>query len=402
MIFSTRFFHKLCQKHTDTLLLTVIIFLSMLCLAGAQGMGGFGMGKPKSKEKEDIAEKRKKRRPAKMQNVLWDENSEGMVRIFCKPAANLYVDGKIQNDPKGKARKSEKFAVALKVGTHTISLEKEGFISGQKKLTIVAGKPYSLNFTLIKKGLKRDDMVLIPAGEFWMGIDKYDISFIVRKIGGEKNFHRNESPRHKVRVNTFYIDKYEVTNAQYKKFTTAAKPEVLPDDWENGTYPAGKDDFPVVYVTWNDASAYCKWKGKRLPTEAEWEKAARWGPSKKMGQKGSDSTIFPWGNRFNRNNANTATGGKGHTTITGQYDKGQSAYDIYDMSGNVKEWTADSYKDYPGSKFKDEFTSGDQTKIARGGSFFEQAYECLSTCRYKYSQTTAYDDLGFRCAKDAK
>ncbi len=200
----------------------------------------------------------------------------------------------------------------------------------------------------------------------------------------------------------FYIDKYEVSNAQYKKFVDAAGREILPDDWENGTYPSGEDYFPVVYVTWYDANDYCKWAGKRLPTEKEWEKAARWSPTKTVAKGGGDSSLFPWGNRFHRNNVNTKNGGPGRTTITGRYEKGKSGYGLYDMSGNVKEWTADWYQDYPGSKYKDEFAAAGEVKATRGGSFLENPYECLATCRYKYSPGTAYDDLGFRCAKDAK
>jgi formylglycine-generating enzyme required for sulfatase activity len=392
------------KKRTIHIAVAVLISLAVAGGAAAKGMGGFSFGQPEKKEKketkEDILEQRKKRRPAKMQDVLWDKATQGMVRIFCKPSANLYVDGELQKDPKGKRSRSEKFAVALSVGSHVIKLEREGFEPQERQITIEAGKPYSMNFTLMRKGLKRGEMVFIPAGEFWMGIDKYDLKWIVQKIGGEKRFHRNESPRRKEQVAAFYMDKYEVTNAQYKKFVEATGREVLPDDWENGTYPPGKADFPVTYVTWYDANDYCKWAGKRLPTEKEWEKAARWGPDKKMGQ--DDSTLYPWGNRFNRNNANTASGSRDHTTITGQYEKGKSAYGIYDMSGNVKEWTADWYQDYPGSTYKDEFAAGEEVKVARGGSFLERPYECLATCRYKYSPGTAYDDLGFRCAKDAK
>jgi formylglycine-generating enzyme required for sulfatase activity len=373
-------------------------------------MGSFGASKPKAEETEEEKPKteeeklkeRKKRRPAKMQDVLWDKATQGMVRIFCKPSANLYIDGELQRDTKGKTRKSERFGVALTTGTHVVRLERDGFEPAEKQMTIEAGKPYVENFTLIKKGLNREDVALVPAGEFWMGIDKYDLKHIAQKIGGEKRFHRNESPRHKVEVAAYYIDKYEVTNAQYKKFVDAVKREVLPDDWESGDYPAGKADFPVAYVTWHDAGDYCRWAGKRLPTGKEWEKAARWSPEKKKAKKNDNTPLFPWGLRFNRNNANTATGGPGHTTITGKYEKGKSAYDVYDMSGNVKEWTADSYEDYPGSKYKDEFASEGEVKVARGGSFLEKQYECLATCRYKYSTGTAYDDLGFRCVKDAE
>ncbi len=165
------------------------------------GMGSFGTYNTKIPKQEKTAEEklkeRKKRRPAKMQDVLWDKKTQGMVRIFCKPSANLYIDGELQRDPKGKMRKSEKFASAMTVGAHIIKMERDGFETQERKITIEAGKPYSENFVLIKAGQNRDEMALIPAGEFWMGIDKYDLNFIIRKIGGEKRFHRNESPRRK-------------------------------------------------------------------------------------------------------------------------------------------------------------------------------------------------------------
>jgi formylglycine-generating enzyme required for sulfatase activity len=394
-----------CLKNT-LLYLSLSILISMILSASAAAkMGGFGgdmSGEKKEKTAEEKLEERKKRRPAKMQDVMWDKETQGMLRLFCKPAANLFIDGEIQKDPKGKSKLSEKFALSLSAGEHVITLERDGFVTEERKMTIEAGKPYAENFILMKKGHQRGEMVLISAGEFWMGIDDWDLKIIDEKIGGEKRFHRNESPRHKVMVDAFQIDKYEVTNAQYKEFADATKLEVLPDNWENKTYPEGKADFPVTYVTWHNADNFCKWSGKRLPTESEWEKAARWGPDKNITNKKDDSTLYPWGNRFNRNDANTKNGGPGHTTITGQYEKGRSAYGIYDMSGNVKEWTADWYQDYPGSEFKDEFSAQGEVKVARGGSFFEKHYDCLATCRFKYSPNSAYDDLGFRCAKDAK
>jgi hypothetical protein len=150
--------------------ITVLISLALVNTATA-GMGAFGGGKTsygsgKEKTAEEKYEERKKRKPAKMADVLWDKKTQGMLRVFCKPKANLFVDGEIQKDQKGKTRKSEKFAIALTVGTHVIKMERDGFEPQERQLVVEAGKPYSMNFVLIKKGLKRGEMVLVPAEEF--------------------------------------------------------------------------------------------------------------------------------------------------------------------------------------------------------------------------------------------
>jgi formylglycine-generating enzyme required for sulfatase activity len=124
------------------------------------------------------------------------------------------------------------------------------------------------------------DMILIPEGEFLMGTD---------------NRLKDERPAYVVYINVFYIDRFEVTNVEYKKFVDAAGHQP-PDHWENGQIPVGKEDHPVVFVTWYDADAYCKWIGKRLPRETEWEKAAR----------GTDERIYPWGNEWDLEKSNRA------------------------------------------------------------------------------------------------
>ncbi len=367
------------------ILLVGILFCTLSCLLSSPGPAIAGMGSFGAKKKT-----KKEKKSAKLQDILWDRKTEAQVRIFCSPAAQLYIDGELQRDPNKKKRFSEKYVAAIKVGTHKIKLARDDYQAEEREITVEAGKPYSMNFTLMKAGQKIGGMVLVPAGEFIMGLSKGDLKWIRQKIGAEERFFRNQLPRHKVNVPAFYIDKYEVSNIQYKKFVDAAG-RTPPEDWKNGTYPAGKANHPVIYVSWHDADAYAKWAGKRLPSEAEWEKAAR----------GPRSLLYPWGDTFKRNQANTETGGPGQTTPVGKYEKGKTHYGVYDMSGNVKEWTADFYKDYEGNPFKDEFYGLTEPKVARGGSFVEANYDCMGSTRFKITPSGSDEDLGFRCVKDA-
>jgi formylglycine-generating enzyme required for sulfatase activity len=381
-----------------------------------KGWGAIG------KQKEDTSVKKKKRE-AKLADVAWDRETQGQLRIFCNPKARLFVDGEIQRDPRGKIRASEKFVVALKAGKRKIRMDAEGlklvtcfFIDHEKKkhtlsgdasgevtVEIIAGEAHSINFTLARAQQVKSTMVFVLAGEFVMGLSaepgkkggKSDLEYIVERIGGKKSFHKNEVPRHKVDVKAFHLDTYEVTNNQYQKFIQETRRPV-PDDWEDNSYPPGKDNHPVIFVTWDDADAYCKWAGKRLPTEEEWEKAARWETNRKK----PIAYFFPWGDSFRRGKANTASGGPKKVMPVGSYEDGKSPYGAYDMCGNVKEWTASWYKDYPGNQFKDAFSDGTKVKVARGGSWRNKKYDVLGSCRFKYSLTHADDDLGFRCAKD--
>jgi formylglycine-generating enzyme required for sulfatase activity len=289
------------------------------------GMSGMmkGMGKESNKKRE-----------ANLADVLWDRETQGQLRIFCNPKARLFVNDEAQRDPKGKIRASEKFVVALKAGQHKIRMDAEGlqpvtcrFIDQNKQsqrlpfdkdgnvvVTIEAGAAHSINFTLAKMTHVKSKMVHVPAGEFVMGLSaeskkpggKSDLDYIVERIGGEKRFHKNEVPRHKVFVDDFMIDAYEVTNSEYKKFVQETG-RAVPDDWEEngGDIPPGKANYPVVFVTWEDADSYCKWAGKRLPTEDEWEKAARWETNRKR----PISYFYPWGDSFRRGKVNSAEKG---------------------------------------------------------------------------------------------
>jgi len=228
-----------------------------------------------------------------------------------------------------------------------------------------------------------NEMVLIPAGEFIMG---------------SNDRLPDEGPQHKVSLPAYYIDKFEVTNLQYKQFIDATQRR-SPRYFRNRTFPDGKADHPVTYVGWEDADAYCQWAGKRLPTEQEWENAAR----------GNDGRTYPWGNEFDIAYGNTPVrweklGTFGDTTPVGSFEKGISPYGLYDMSGNVWEWTASWYKAHPGNKTPSE-SYGERYKILKGGSWWDCSfYKCgLSAPVYNrsfFAKKVKNDTFGFRCAKN--
>ena len=238
-------------------------------------------------------------------------------------------------------------------------------------------------------------MVLIPAGEFIMGTDKVDTEGKAAEFGTVKPWYLDEHPKHKVRLETYFIDQHEVTNSQYKEFVeaTGSRP---PEDWEGGRIPQGRETYPVTFVNWYDADRFCRWKGKRLPTEAEWEKAAR----------GTDGRDYPWGNEFDPTKANTGDTGIGDLAPVGQFEAGKSPYGAYDMSGNVWEWTADWYKPYPGSDYMSE-AYGEKYKILRGSSWggtghYTLPYFYRTSYRFYINPEGAFPDAGFRCAQDRK
>lgn len=223
-----------------------------------------------------------------------------------------------------------------------------------------------------------DMMVEIPAGPFIMGNDSGP---------------SEERPAHEVDLKAFEIDVFEVTNADFSAFVkntgyvtyaeTAGK-----KNWNN-EFTDGKDNHPVVRVTWNDAAAYCEWLGKRLPTEAEWEKAAR----------GTDALLYPWGNEWDESKANVKDGGLRSTVSGGSFGAGASPYGIEDMAGNVSEWVADWYNGYPGNTTGDTYF-GRKCRVTRGGSWFDDAAQVTTTNRNcAVPEITSVNELGFRCAR---
>ncbi|MEK6683255.1 MAG: formylglycine-generating enzyme family protein [Nitrospirota bacterium] len=250
-----------------------------------------------------------------------------------------------------------------------------------------------------------NELILVPAGEFIIGNNGRGAT--------EGAGDPDEMPGHKTYLDAFLIDKYEVTNAQYKAFVDAtnhrspklwrpAQPAgtARPGDGsERGiTYPLEKGTHPVVYVDWYDANEYCRWTGKRLPTEEEWEKAAR----------GTDGRIFPWGNAYDVKKANSpqywlSLNKEGDTLPVGSFENGRSPYGLYDMAGNVYEWTAAWYKPYPrNTEFNAHY--GEKNKIVRGGSWYDcLSYGCglsaPSSNRSRFAPEIRNKGFGFRCAK---
>ena len=224
------------------------------------------------------------------------------------------------------------------------------------------------------------DMVLVPAGEFTMGAN---------------DWWPKSQPAHKLNMDSFYIDIYEVTNKRYMVFVDATG-RLAPTHWAGGSIPPGKENHPVVYVTWADADAFCKWEGKRLPTEVEWEKAAR----------GPEGNTFPWGDKFDRNKGNTPQYGNQDTMPVGSFENGKSYYGIYDMAGNAFEWTENWFKPYAGNNHPDE-NYGEKYKVLKGGSWYDCTYyKCGISApafnRIFFHPMTKNNNFGFRCAKDAK
>jgi serine/threonine-protein kinase len=210
-------------------------------------------------------------------------------------------------------------------------------------------------------------MVLIPGGRFTMG--------------NNASNDNAEKPEHIVSMKAFYIDQHEVTNAEYAEFV-----KVHPErgSWN---FPEGQEKYPVVNVSWYDAVEYAKWAGKRLPMEEEWEYAARW----------TDKRIYPWGNPFDPNYANTKESGKNYAVPVGSYPGAASRFNVLDMAGNVAEWTASDYEPYPGS----QAAPIPGNKIVRGGSFFTDKTSATTTSRRYTPPDRVRNYLGFRCAKDA-
>lgn len=227
-------------------------------------------------------------------------------------------------------------------------------------------------------------MALVPAGIFQMGQD------------GDAS----TGPRFSLNLPAFYMDVTEVTNARFQKFVqeTGSKPE---GDWRRyfdaanfdaKFFDVDRDTMPVVNVTWKDADSYCKWAGKRLPLEPEWEKAAR----------GTDGRRWPWGNEPHPEFANVEneTEGEPDTKRVGTFPRGASPYGMLDMTGNAREWTDSGLLPYPLTQ-PISGAEGATSRVTRGGSWQSLPNSIELTRRLAEPTSVATKDLGFRCAVSA-
>lgn len=246
-----------------------------------------------------------------------------------------------------------------------------------------------------------DDMVKIPAGTFLMGSDK--------KV--DRNAYLPEFPQRKVYLDAYEIDKFEVTTVQFLKFVLATnRPPLIDWQYDGGNFQETMASHPVMHVSWFDADAYCTWAGKRLPTSAEWEKAAR----------GEDGRIYPWGNEP----AGLSRANFGRTGLSGpvrdrperlllyppiisvdKYENAVSPYGVYQMSGNVAEWTADWYDPNYYKKAPDRNPKGPDKgtqRAFRGGGWIDSTPSVRPAQRNGTEPNTKMNWLGFRCARDMK
>jgi cytochrome c-type biogenesis protein len=248
------------------------------------------------------------------------------------------------------------------------------------------------------------DMVYIPPGPFVFGTNKKDEAAEALSLGIPKPWYADETPQQKIFLKEFYIDRYEVTHKRYKKYVDALE-AVPPANWQGANFPEGKDNEPVTYVTWYDATNFCQWAEKKLPTEKLWERAAR----------GKEGYEYPWGNTFQARSANLSDrpGSKNQPVTVGSFPKSASPEGVHDLIGNVWEWVDNDYQPYKGSTYQSEYYQAG-LKILRGhsasdighfpGALYNQAIEMFA--RSGYRQYAGADepapDVGFRCASSTQ
>jgi formylglycine-generating enzyme required for sulfatase activity len=282
-------------------------------------------------------------------------------------------------------------------------------------------------------------MVLVSAGPFEMGSDRIDTENKSQELGFAKPWYEDEHPQHQVNLPAFWIDVHEVTNRQYRDFVIEENYEINPL-WRKNGYLLGLkilekaeltvlrrlagevfelgfdfreldqaalieaiekkrhmlDDLPVTNVTWQNARDYCEAVEKRLPTEAEWEKAAR----------GPDGLEYPWGNQWDPGKLNAGGGAEWEFGVAPvmTYGSGKSVYGVFNMAGNVKEWVQDWYQPYSQSTFQSD-VYGEKHKVVRGGGWGGIGHYALShfyraAYRAHADPEAKFVDVGFRCARD--
>jgi len=257
--------------------------------------------------------------------------------------------------------------------------------------------------------------VEVPEGPFLMGTREEDITALLERFGGEREWYEWETGQHEVILPAYYIARYPVTVAQIRAFVEGSGYKPADEDSLRGV-----DNHPVVYVTWYDALAYCRWLTERLrertseplarllreegwvitlPSEVEWEKAASWAEEQGSRGAGGRKRQYPWGEEPDSNLANYGETGIGATSAVGCFPGGASSYGVEDLSGNVWEWTRSLYRDYPydpGDGREDMGAGRDVARVLRGGAFYNEARSVRCAARYRSPPNSHWTRNGFR------
>lgn len=260
----------------------------------------------------------------------------------------------------------------------------------------------------------RMNFIPIPAVHFQIGTPERELSVLAKAYGGTRESYREESPQHTLQLPAFEIADTPVTNELYAMYVAATNTRA-PAHWRGRTPPEFLRDHPVVDVSWHEANEFCRWLNAtaagrrwtvgrwlrsavhrppstvfRLPTEAEWELAAR----------GSDNRVFPWGDTWDGARANTSEAGIATTTPVGAYSLGSSPYGCLDMCGNVWEWTASLDRPYPyAPRDGREQAQAEGRRILRGGCYANPQGYARCACRFRLGPATRNPFLGFRLAR---
>jgi len=296
----------------------------------------------------------------------------------------------------------------LRLPSKVVVTDKQGdFVLSFTKITINNVDPRTFS---VRRGdtAMTANMALIPGATFEMGQDAADVPKLMKTFGVDRaELFQDETPRHRVTIGSFYMDRTEVTNSEFRRFieqnpewqkgkiAAALHNGKYLQQWNGNEFPAGQANHPVVFVSWYAAAAYCTSQGKRLPTEAEWEYAAR---------GGLEGKTFPWGDEMpDKTRANYGESGFGAAIEVGKYPA--NGYGLYDMAGNVWEYLADEWSKYPLAQndpdaiFRTGGLNAVKTRRAlRGGSYGGGTVNMRVTYRDSHAPENAGDHVGFRCA----
>ncbi len=281
---------------------------------------------------------------------------EAQLEVFSRPTgAKIWINNMAQ-------AQATPARFTLLPGSYLVSVHTPGFIQQEQIVSLTPNATEAVQLKM-EPGVVPPGMVLVPGGDFTMGND---------------DRAPDERPKRVVSLKPFYIDKFEVTNQEYKA--------IFPEH----TFTEGQENWPATGVSWSQAMRYASLTGKRLPTEAEWERAAR----------GTDAREYPWGWTFEEGMANTKEANNARRVRVGLYFNGTSPHRCVDMAGNAYEWVSDWYDAYPGNKdvTKDY---GQIFRVLRGGSYLTGKFEARCASRHFDRMDATREDYGFRCAQDA-